>query len=101
MQPNCDAKYLQHLRAFSFEKTSRDTGVSNPPRSSKQSGISAILRRVWIHSPRVAMESSKPSLLPCVAQRLRHGILRGNEGAPVRPASHRLRHLFELILAIV
>ena len=90
-----DAKFLHYSRRFSVEKISRDTGSSIPPRSSKQSGISAILRRVWIHSPRVAMESSKPSLLPCVAQRLRHGILRVGHW---QLTSHRIRVSTTLLL---
>src|SRR5260370_19416497 len=36
-----DAKYLRHFRPVSFEKTSRDTDVSNPLRSAKQSAIIA------------------------------------------------------------
>src|ERR1019366_5071813 len=78
------------IREFDAESSSHRTASS-----SKQSGISAILRRVWIHSPRVAMESSKPSLLPCVAQRLRHGILRVGHW---QLTSHRIRVSTTLLL---
>jgi hypothetical protein len=30
MPPNCDAKYLQHLRQFSFAKPSRNTRFESP-----------------------------------------------------------------------
>ena len=43
MPPNYDAKYLQHLRQFSFGKPSRDTGGSNPIPSAKQSATSTVL----------------------------------------------------------
>jgi len=39
MPAEFDAKDHQHLRPFSFSKTSRDTGGSNPPRSRSQSLI--------------------------------------------------------------
>jgi hypothetical protein len=42
MLADFDAKYRQHLRSFFFGKTSRDTDVSNPPRSASQSAISTL-----------------------------------------------------------
>jgi hypothetical protein len=41
MPPNCEGKYLQHLRQFSFAKPSRDTGGSNLPCSARQSVLFA------------------------------------------------------------
>ena len=38
-------KFLQYSRRFSFGKTSRDTGVSNPPRSASQSSKNALSPR--------------------------------------------------------
>src|SRR5258708_2171829 len=40
-------KFLQYSRRFSFGETSRDTGVSNPPRSAKQSASFALSPEKW------------------------------------------------------
>jgi hypothetical protein len=44
MPAELDAKFLQHYRGFSFRWVSRDTDVSNPPRSATESLSLSIVR---------------------------------------------------------
>ncbi|SRR6266478_7313155 len=53
MPAEFDAKYQQQLRPFSFGKTSRDTAVSNPPRSASQSAQPVASRESQPKGPQV------------------------------------------------